>query len=524
MRTADARAPRTKQSLSLPSAALLQALILSACAAFVGAQTVKPDIKARAAAGGKPVGARPAPQRFEREGVRVEFSVEALAAEKGKSGTLAAGTDAVATFRLTDAASGQPLTGLRPNAWLSSRQPERAPSEGECKDKIRSFMGGLLSVRPDLDLNSYFVLTLNHDNTVSVINPHVAFSRTKLESLIVLPGAGADWVLSKNKEFLYVTLPEQSAVAVVNTVTRKLVNTIPVGEKSRPVRVALDPDGRFVWVGLDGAPRVVVIDAETNRLVGDVGVGAGTHRVAFTDDARFAFVTNSESDTVSVVDAQAFKKLADIPVGKTPVAVAYSGVGRRVYVASSDAPHVSVIDPASRRVVASVPVKRGVVALRFEPGGRYGFAVNQAENTVSVIDAATNSVVATSEVVKGPDQVTFTRNYAYVRGTGSEKFSLIELSAVEKGKVSPVDVQAGQKPPAALPGEIGVSDMIAPTPEGNAAMIANAPDMMLYFYVEGMMAPMGTFYNYKRRSGAMMVVDGILSAAAPGVYAVRVRL
>jgi hypothetical protein len=85
-------------------------------------------------------------------------------------------------------------------------------------------------------------------------------------------------------------------------------------------------------------------------------------------------------------------------------------------------------------------------------------------------------------------------------------------------------VTAGQKPPSALPAEIGVSDMIATTPEGNAAMIANTPDGMVYYYVEGMMAPMGTLSNYKRRPYAAMILDRSLNETAPGVYTVPVRL
>jgi YVTN family beta-propeller protein len=175
-------------------------------------------------------------------------------------------------------------------------------------------------------------------------------------------------------------------------------------------------------------------------------------------------------------------------------------------------------------VAATIPIRRGTVALRFEPEGRYAFAVNQIEDTVYVIDASTNSIVGSSKVVKSPDQVSFTKRYAYVRGTGSEKFSLIELNEVARGKVAPVDIQAGQKPPSALPADIGVSDMIAPTPEGNAAVIANAPDMMLYYYVEGMMAPVGTLSNYKRRPHALMLLDRSLSEIAPGVYSSPIRL
>ena len=490
--------------------------MVAACASAAVAQMVGPQKPKTAGEGA----AKVASGRVEKEGVRIEFSAKPREAGKG----LAAGAEAVVTFSVTDARTGQPLAGVRPSAWVSSRRAEEPPSEEQCKDKIRTFMGGLLSARPDVDLNSYLLLTLNHDSTISVINPLVSFSRTQLESLITLPGTGADWVLSPDKETLYITLPEQSSVAVVSTITRKVLTTVPLGEKVRPMRVALQPGGRYVWVGLDGSPAVAVIDARTNKLAGTVAVGAGLHQFAFTPDGKFAYVTNSAADTVSAVDAEKLAKVADIPVGKTPVPVAYSAASRMVYVAAINGTAVSVIDPARQQVVKSVPVARGTVALRFDPTGRFGFAVNQVESRVAVIDASTGEVAGAVEVVKGPDQVVFTDRYAYVRGTGSEKFSLVELSGVTKGKLTAVDVTAGQKPPAALPAEIGVSDMIAATPEGNSAMVANTPDGMVYYYVEGMMAPMGTLSNYKRRPYAAMILDRSLAETAPGVFTVPVRL
>jgi hypothetical protein len=66
--------------------------------------------------------------------------------------------------------------------------------------------------------------------------------------------------------------------------------------------------------------------------------------------------------------------------------------------------------------------------------------------------------------------------------------------------------------------------MIAPTPEGNAVMIANTPDQMIYYYVEGMMAPMGTFSNYKRRPHALLLVDRSLAEVAPGTYSTTIKL
>ena len=495
--------------------------LFAACASAASAQIGGPQhTKPKAGAEAAPKGPASAAGRVEKEGVRIDFSARPREAEKG----LAAGAEAVVTFSVTDARTGQPLAGVRPSAWVSSRRAEEPPNDEQCKDKIRTFMGGLLSARPDIDLNSYLLLTLNHDSTISVINPLISFSRTQLENLITLPGVGADWALSADKETLYVTLPEQSSVAVVSTVTRKVLTTVPVGEGARPRRVALRPGGRQVWVGLDDSPAVAVIDAQTHKLAATVPAGAGLHQIAFTPDGRFAYVTNSAADTVSAIDAERLVKVADIPAGKTPVPVAYSAASRLVYVAAINGTAVTVIDPATQKVVGSVPVRRGTVALRFDPTGRFGFAVNQVENSVAVIDASAGQVAGSVEVVKGPDQVVFTDRYAYVRGTGSEKFSLVELSGVAKGKFAAVDITAGQKPPSALPAEIGVSDMIATTPEGNAAMVANTPDGMVYYYVEGMMAPMGTLSNYKRRPYAAMILDRSLSEVAPGVYTVPVRL
>jgi hypothetical protein len=120
--------------------------------------------------------------------------------------------------------------------------------------------------------------------------------------------------------------------------------------------------------------------------------------------------------------------------------------------------------------------------------------------------------------------VVFTSGYAYIRGTASEKITLLDLTLAGQGKISPVEITAGRLPPNDLPQEIGVSDMIIPTPEGNAVMIANGPDQMLYYYVEGMMAPMGTFSNYKRRPQALLLLDRSLSEKEPGVYSTHIKL
>jgi YVTN family beta-propeller protein len=223
-------------------------------------------------------------------------------------------------------------------------------------------MGGLLSVRADIDLNGFLAVTLNHDSTISFINPQVALNITKLESIVVLPGRGADWALTPDKNWLFVSLPDQSSVAVVNTVTRKLEKTIPVGAGSRPRRVALSADGRRLWVSLDGSPQVAVIDTAERKLLTTVGTDGGLHSFAFTPDGRFAYVSNSDGERVTAFNAATLRKVADIVVGKTPGPIAYSKASGKIYVATINDGHVAVIDPARQTSVARVPVGTGVVS------------------------------------------------------------------------------------------------------------------------------------------------------------------
>lgn len=82
--------------------------------------------------------------------------------------------------------------------------------------------------------------------------------------------------------------------------------------------------------------------------------------------------------------------------------------------------------------------------IAIQPDGQTVWVGLDDSAKVAAIDAATNSVVASSEVVKGADQVIFTRSYAYIHGTETEKFALIDIDDAKKGKLAPTTIQAGQ--------------------------------------------------------------------------------
>lgn len=441
------------------------------------------------------------------------------------------------TLQLSISQNNRVIGGLKPRVWLQLRRSEQVAAETSCEAKIKSFISGQLASRADLDLNSYTLVTLNQDKTITFIDPQVAWSSSKLQGIVPLPAQGLDWVLSKDGKWLYVTLPELSAVAIINTVERHLSQTISTGDSSKPGRIALSPNGRTVWVGLDKSNKVAVLSEDNQPKINFVETGTGLHQIAFTPDSKFALVTNTEADTVSIINAANLHKITDVAVGKTPLKAVWLNKAQQFYVPSINDGTLTVIDPVTQKITAKLAISRGVVAAAAEPEGRYLWLVNQPEAKAYVIDSATNQRIAFAQLPADPDQITFTTDFAYFRSIGSEKFTLVNRKQIDTlshrvnhnankdlPELASTTIQAGEKPPSQKPETIGVASMIAPLPENNSVMIASAISQTLYYYVEGMMVPMGTLDNYRRSPRGLLVLDKSLHETAPGLFEVPINL
>src|SRR5215207_5027910 len=484
---------------------------------------------AQSAAAQTPTPAAPSgPQKIVTQGLEVEFTIEPVKPAAGKA-ELLEDQEALVRIRVTDTATRSPLAGVRPSIWMTQRQGGRATPE-QCKEKIKSFLQGSLRARPDVDLNSYYVLALNSEPNISVIDPLLGFGGTKLVTLVMLNSPGEDWVITNDQERLFVSMPSSNQVAVVDTNTWKVVANVETG--ARPVRLALQPDEKYVWVGTDeGAESgVTVIDAATFKAVARVPTGAGHHELAVSGDSRTAFVTNRDAGTLSLIDVPKLSKTADVKTGRGADAVAVSPLSKFVYVADRAAGQVVVVDPSQTTVLARIDAAPGLGAVSFAPGGRYGFAPNPAAGVVHIFDASANRLLHSMKVTKGkdiagrgPDQVAFTKEFAYVRSAGSLDVTMVRLSTIDK-ELDVVTFPAGQAAPAEAAAEATAAGALAPAPEGNSMLVANVADKQIYYYTEGMAAPMGNFQNYKREPRAVLIADRSLREVKSGTYETVTKL
>lgn len=466
-------------------------------------------------------------KRIVREGIAIEFAVEPVAqAENGQAG-LMEGKDAHVRFTLTDAATGAPLKGLYPAAWMDPRKLV-ADGPAMCSKKISSFKQGLFAFRPKVDLNSWYALTMNTKASISVIDPLVDFSGQKLLAMVLLKSPGEDWVLSSDSMRLFVTLPRTNHVAVIDTIKWRVVNNIEVGPK--PVRIAFQPDEKYLWVGNDGDEKgatesgVTVIDRETLKVAARIKTGNGHHEITFSDDDRYAFVSNQEAGTVSIIDIRKLKPIKHLETGLRPASIDYSSLAKAAYVVNEGSGTITVIDGNSHEILSQIEVKPGVKSIRFAPGGRWAFILNPVENTVGVVDVSVNRVVHLASIGQGPDQVAFTETYAYIRSSGSAKVGIIPLAQLGKTARLPMTLIPGGQKPADKASSRASAAAIVPTPNGDSVLITNPLDKTVYYYMEGMSAPMGNFHSFLREPKAVLVVDRSIQETAPGVYSTTITL
>lgn len=465
-----------------------------------------------------PLAVRAGEMRAVEKGIAIELTVGPEIRE---------GQEAAIRFRLSDQATGTPLAGASPAAWLDSATAAR--TGGSCTETVEQMLGGSFFRRPAVDLNAYKVLALNDDSTVSVIDPLSGFGGSKLLAQVKLESPGEDWVLSADRARLYVSQRAFGKVAAVDTADWKVAAQIDAGP--RPGRLALEPDGGRLWV--TSSSGVAAVDTAGLKVAARFTIGSGAEGprrdLVLSDDGRRLFVTGGKAKTLTVIDTARLVKLGEIELPAAPTSVAWSALGHAVYAVAGEAGKIFVAEPEGLRIRVTVSAEPGLGPLRFAPGGRFAIVANAQTRRVHVLDVAANRIVQSGEVPGIPEQVVFSDTLAYVRQRESDSVLMITLAGLgdEGHALSVADFPGGEHPPGLVnpPGDLSTRpDAIVRAPEPGGMLVANAADGAIYYYREGMAAPMGSFQDYGGHPRAVLVVDRSLKERSPGSYETVARM
>jgi YVTN family beta-propeller protein len=233
---------------------------------------------------------------------------------------------------------------------------------------------------------------------------------------------------------------------------------------------------------------VMLIDPDTNRVVGEITGIEVNHGAAAAPDGTRLYVTNEAESTVDVADLKTLKVIKSIPLTNHPNNIAVSKDGRRVYAAIvAGAGAVDVIDAGTLTRVKTIRTEGGIHNVYVTPDGKFVVAGSIPGKKISVIDQKTEEVVWTLPTEDGVRPMAFETS-----ADGSTKRLFAQLSnfngfitvdfATHKvlDKIALPEVSKEEKVTEGLQG--APAHGLAVTPNGKTLGVLSKMNSRVYFY------------------------------------------
>ena len=157
-------------------------------------------------------------------------------------------------------------------------------------------------------------------------------------------------------------------------------------------KIVLGGEGGWDYLTVDSKARrvyisrgthVMVVDADSGALLGDIPNTNGVHGIAIASEFDKGFISDGRDGTVTIFDLKTLKILGTAPTGKNPDAIIYDPVSKRVFAFNGGSKDATAID-----------AKTGTVAGTIALGGKPEFAVADEKGYVFV------NIEDTSEIVR----------------------------------------------------------------------------------------------------------------------------
>jgi YVTN family beta-propeller protein len=157
--------------------------------------------------------------------------------------------------------------------------------------------------------------------------------------------------VSADGSLLLVANPDNGTVTVVDTVARKKLHEVSVGDK--PQGVTWVGAGPLAAVTVYDDDRVVFLDARAGRVVKKLAVADEPYGIVASRDGDRAWVTQEYPGTVSEIDLKEQKVVREIPVGSFVRGLCLSPDESRLYVTEFYTGVLHAVDLKSGKVVDS---------------------------------------------------------------------------------------------------------------------------------------------------------------------------
>ena len=155
------------------------------------------------------------------------------------------------------------------------------------------------------------------------------------------------------KSTLVLTLAALALLAQPFT-TYRVTHTYPLGGDGSWDYIVPDPPNHRVFIARQN--RVMVVDQDNGKLLGEVTGIQGAHGTAIAQATGLGFATSGNDACVLMFDLKTFRVLGRIPAAEDADAILFDPASTRVFTMNGDAHSSTVIDPAEGKLITNIPL------------------------------------------------------------------------------------------------------------------------------------------------------------------------
>jgi DNA-binding beta-propeller fold protein YncE len=285
---------------------------------------------------------------------------------------------------------------------------------------------------------------------------------------------------------LVLALATSTALLAQSSPSYNVTHTYVLGGSGSWDYVVPDPPSHRLYIARQ--TRVMVVDQDSGKLIGEVIGIHGAHGTAIAEKYGHGFSTSGNDQSVVMFDLKTLKVLGRIPAAEDADAILFDGPSNRVFTLNGDANSSTVIDASTGKLIGSIPL-----------GGKPEYGVSAGDGKVYAnladiselveIDAKTARVVRRWSTAPCKQPVPMAIDKVHHRLFSGCRSGVMAISDYQAGKVvATVPIGAGVDGSGY---DAATGDAFASNADGTLTVIhQDSPDK--YHVLETVKTPVGS--------------------------------
>jgi DNA-binding beta-propeller fold protein YncE len=176
-------------------------------------------------------------------------------------------------------------------------------------------------------------------------------------------------------------------------------HSIPIAGDTGWDYLSIDSEARRLYV--THGTHIVVVDLDTDSVVGDITDTPGAHGFAIAHELGKGFSSNGQESKVSVVDLKSLATVAKVATDEGPDAIVYEPGHQEVYAFDGRAKAATILSATSGQVVGSLKLPGKPEFSAVDPGKGRVFVNIEDKSEVVAIDTGTHQIVNVWPIAPG---------------------------------------------------------------------------------------------------------------------------